>query len=77
MRLDARVTRLEAAGPGAFLTVHDQDAACARYADAHASMIRSFPNAMFPAAYRTALETIRDPQHQRVFACWMPGDDDI
>ncbi len=77
MRLDARVARLEAAGPDAFLTADDQDAACARYADAHASMIRSFPNAMPPVAYRTAIETTRDPKHQRVLACWMPGDDDL
>jgi hypothetical protein len=77
MRLDARIARLEAAGPGAFLTADDQDAACARYADVHASTIGSFPGAMCPAAYRTALKTIRDPKHQRVFACWMPGDDDL
>ncbi len=77
MRLNSRVTRLEAAGPSAFLTAGDRDTACARYADAHDHMVRPFPNAMSPAAYRTALETIRDPKHQRVFACWMPGDDDI
>jgi hypothetical protein len=77
MRLDARIARLEAAGPGAFLTTDDLDKACARYADAHASMIMSFPNAMPPAAYRTALETTRYPKCQRVFAYWMPGDDDL
>lgn len=77
MRLDARVARLEATGRGAFLSADDRYTACARYADAHASMIRSFPNAMPPAAYRTALETTRDPKHLRVFACWMPGDEDL
>ncbi len=77
MRLDDRLARLEAAGPGAFLTADDQDACCARYADAHASMIGAFPAAMPPSAYRTALETTRDPKHQRVLACWMPGDDDL
>jgi len=77
MRLDARVARLEAAGPGAFLTAYDCDTACARYAGAHNSMIRVFPGAMSPSAYRTALETTRDPVHQRVFSCWMPGDEDI
>ncbi|MEG3166398.1 hypothetical protein U1701_17595 [Sphingomonas sp. PB2P19] len=77
MRLDARIARLEATGPGAFLSVDDCDTACARYAEAHASMIMSFPNAMPPAAYRTALETTRDPMHQRVFACWMRGDEDL
>lgn len=77
MRLDARIARLEAAGPGAFLTADDLNAACARYADAHASTIGAFPGAMSPSAYRTALETTRDPKHQRVFACWMPGDEDI
>ncbi len=77
MRLDARVARLEATGPGAFLSADNRDAACARYADVHASMIGAFPNAMSPSAYRTALETTRDPKHQRCFACWMPGDDDL
>jgi hypothetical protein len=77
MRLDARIARLEAAGPSAFLTAGDRDRVCARYADAHLSMIGAFPNAMPPSAYRTALETIRNPKHQRVFACWMPGDEDI
>jgi len=77
MRLDARIARLEAAGPGAFLTADEQDAACARYADVHASTIGSFPGAMSPAAYSSALETTRDPKYQRVFACWMPGDDDL
>lgn len=77
MRLDSRVARLEAAGPGAFLTAEDRDTACARYADAHDSMIETFPGALTPAAYRTALETTRDPKHQRVFACWMPGDEDL
>lgn len=77
MRLDTRVARLEAAGPDPFLTAVDRDAACARYADSHASMVGVFPNAMSPTDYRTALETIRDPKHQRIFACWMPGDDDI
>lgn len=61
----------------AFLTADDQDAAYARYGDAHASMIGAFPGTMSPSAYRTALETTRDPKHQRVFACWMPGDEDI
>lgn len=77
MRLDARIARLEAVGFGAFLTADDLDKACARYADAHDSMIGAFPGDMSPSAYRTALETVCDPKHQRVFACWMPGDDDI
>lgn len=77
MRLDVRVARLEATGPGAFLGSDDRDIACARYAEAHGSMIGAFPNAMSPSAYRTAIETTRDPKHQRIFACWMPGDEDI
>lgn len=77
MRLNTRVLRLEAAGPGPFLTADDRDAACDRYADAHASMVGAFPNAMSPTDYQHALETIRDPKHQRVFACCMPGDDDL
>jgi len=77
MRLDARIARLEAAGPGAFLTAGDRDRACARYADAHLSMIGAFPSALTPSAYRTALETTRDPKRQRVLACWMPGDEDL
>jgi hypothetical protein len=77
MRLDARIARLEAAGPGAFLTADDRETAGARYADAHASMVAAFPGGMSPSAYRTALETTRNPKHLRVFACWMPGDDDL
>jgi len=77
MRLDARIARLEATGPGQLLSTADRDTASARYADAHASMVGSFPNALTPSAYRTALETTRDPKHQRVFACWMPGDEDL
>lgn len=77
MRLDARLARLEAVESGAFLTAGERDRTCARYTDAHASMTGPFPAAMSPSAYRTALETTRDPKQQRVFACWMPGDDDL
>lgn len=77
MRLDARIARLEAAGPGAFLTAKDRIAACDRYAAAYRDMSMAMPGAMTPSDYRQALETERDPKHQRFMACWLPGDDDI
>lgn len=77
MRLDARIARLEASGGDGLMAAIEIDAAADRYADAHRDLGNAFPNAMSPAAYRTALDTNRDPKRQRVLACWMPGDDDL
>jgi hypothetical protein len=77
MRLDARIARLEATGPSQLLSTADRDMTCARYTEAYDSMIGAFPSALTPSAYRTALETTRDPKHQRVLACWTPGDEDL
>ncbi len=75
--LERRLARLEAAGGAEFLSADDYDAACARYAAAYHDMADAFPNSMPPAEYQRALEQIRDPKHQRFFACWLPGDNDI
>ena len=77
MRLDARVARLEASDGDGLMAAIEIDAAADRYADAHRSLGQAFPDAMTPAGYRQALGAIRDPNHQRFMACWVPGDDDL
>ena len=77
MRLDARIARLEASGGDGMMSPAEIGAAADRYAEARRGFGNAFPNAMSPAAYRTALDTTRDPKRQRVLACWMPGDDDL
>ncbi len=77
MRLDARVARLEASGGDGLMAAIKIDAAADRYADAYRSLGQAFPDAMTPTDYRQALGAIRDPKHQRLMACWLPGDDEL
>lgn len=77
MTLQSRITRLEAQPGANFLTEGEREAAINRYADTHRAIGNAFPSAMNPAAYRSAIETIRNPAQQRLLACMLPGDDDI
>ncbi len=77
MTLQSRITRLEAQHRASFVTESEREAAIERYADTHAAACDAFPSAMNPTAYRSAIETTRNPAQQRLLACMLPGDDNI
>lgn len=77
MTLQSRITRLEARNGASLLTESERESAIERYADTHRAIGSAFPSAMNPAAYRSAIETTRNPVQQHFLVCMLPGDDDI
>lgn len=77
MTLRSRLARLEQHGVPDLLSDHEREAAIERYADTYHAAAGAFPAAINPDRYRYAIETTRNPGQQRLFACMLPGDDDI
>ncbi len=77
MTLRTRLTKLEDRTDGGGLSPAEREVAIARYEEAFSQSAGAFPNAMYPGAYRAAIEGTRHPDQQRLIASMLPGDDDL
>ncbi|MBW6522503.1 hypothetical protein KZ810_03250 [Sphingomonas sp. RHCKR47] len=77
MTLQSRLSRLESYDGSGMLNAAERAAAIARYTDTYLLAGHALASALTPAAYRMAIENIRNSAQQRLLACMLPGDDDI